>query len=217
MSIYEYVDPTARQMEELFMSLAPVVAEQACVPFEDAVYHMRRAWSDRLKAIKATHIVDFREDGRAAAWRVRLMIWKTDDLEQPSNLEADSDPGAAFNGASVAAGSTVIYGLPAVCDWARELITSCHAARDPGGSIEGVSAPVLANKLRSLRVALSNSGGRSAWRLRYAVTTPRLERPEQATPSLQYLNGSRPSLQHFCAYVYVQREEAARRNRAVST
>lgn len=216
MSVYEYVDPTVQQMDSLFWSLLPVVAEQAGITPDDALYHMRRAWGDRLKAYKSHLAVDFRDDGRAAAWRVRMMIWKTDELDQPGERVADSDPAAAFNEQHIAPGSTIIMGLPAVADWARDLALSCHAARDPGATIDGLEPAELTRKLKSLRVALSNSGGRSAWRLRYAVTTPRLERPEQATPSLQYLSGARPSLQHFCAYVYVQREEAARRNR-VST
>lgn len=213
MSIYAHVDPTTRQMEELFWSLVPVVAEQTGVADTDAFAHMRRAWIEGLRELRISNAIDYRADGRAAAWRVRLIIWRTDQNEQAQDRIADSDPRGVFETYEIDPGSTIIYGLPAVADWALDLITACHAARDAAGTIEGLSASALASRIKSLRVALSKSGGKSVWRLRYSVSTPAAEPPERlpgAPPSLSYRAGAPSPLQHFCAYVYVQREESTR-------
>lgn len=206
MSIYQFTDPTAEEMTRLFWSLVPVVAEQAAVTPEDAVTHMRRAWADALKAIRTHQGIDYRDDGRAALWRVRLMLWRSGPQGQ-QDLFGDSDSGARYDQYDVAPGLTTLRGLSAVADWARELCAQAH----PHATIEGLSAEALALKIKSLRVALSNAGGRATWRLRYTATpiadttaappTNALKRPASGAP------------QHFMAVVYVQREESPHNSR----
>lgn len=215
MSVYQYIDPTADEAEGLFWSLVPVVAEQAGITHADAFYHIQRTWVDRLKGMKPHHAIDHAPDGRSAIWRVRLMIWRTGP-EGQEELHADSDPELAFSPDNVAAGSTLINGLPTVATWVRELAIQAH----PHGILEGLEAQVLAHKIKSLRVALSNQGGDCVWRLRYTVTpeaAPEAPRPAGAglvrrEPGVSLLKttaqASRP--QHFRANVYVQREESPR-------
>lgn len=208
MAIYEYVDPTAVELKNLFWSLVPVVAEQAGVTEEDAVFHMRRLWVDEIKAIKITHGVDYREDGRAAAWRVRLMLWRIGPQGQ-RDLHADSDLGSRFDRNGPAPGQTVIYGLPAVAEWVNELCTAAHSA---DSVIEGISVETLLRKIRSLRVALSNAGGEAMWRVRYDVITAPLseQAPAHANPLRAISEAREPGSQHFEAHVYVMREESPR-------
>lgn len=217
MSIYQFTDPTADEVESLFWSLVPVVAEQARVTEADAFHHMQRVWLDRIKGIKPHHAIDHAPDGRSAIWRVRLMIWRTGP-EGQEELHADSDPEATFNTSAVAPGSTLLNGLPTVVSWVRELATQAH----PHGILEGLEEQVLLHKVRSLRVSLSNQGGECVWRLRYTVRPEVVEAPP-ATPAqpgalVPRVGGenrlrvaaqaSRP--QHFRANVYVQREESPR-------
>lgn len=208
MSIYEYVDPTADEATALFWSLVPVVAEQAGVTAEDAVFHMRRAWADRLKAIRTHQGIDFRDDGRAAAWRVRLTIWRIRGTDDQQECVADTDPQLPFE----RDGATIIYGLGAVSAWVRELCAQAH----PTSTLEGLSEATLANKLKSLRVALSTQHGSCIWRLRYSAA------PIAATPSIPAEAGAGPvnrlkelpahahRLDHLMAHVRVTREESPR-------
>lgn len=214
MTIYEVTDPTATEMERLFWSLVPVVAEQAKVTEADAIYHMRRAWGDRVKAIRTHQAVDFRDDGRSAAWRVRLIVLRVGP-EGQEEIWADSDAGARFDDRQIAPGSTVVYGLPAVADWVRELVMQCHA----GETLDGIGADALTNKIKSLRVALSNAGGETVWRIRYTVTPPVVAAPvvpdglaprPEGVSLLRSARQSAAKLQHFRANVYVQREESPR-------
>lgn len=204
MSIYEVVDPTTAELERLFWSLVPVVAEQAQVTQADAVFHLRRAWSDRLKGFRTYESVDFRDDGRAAAWRVRLTIWTGPDN---GSLVADTDDGRP----SEADGTTILYGLSAVADWVRELTAQAH----PGCVLDGLSEATLATKIKSLRVALSNQGGASIWRLRYAATPAVVEAAPavQTGPGVNLLKAARqltPRVETFLAHVRVSREESPR-------
>lgn len=206
MAVYEYVEPTLTELDKLLWGLVPVVAEQAGITPSDALTHMRRVWVEHLKAAKASDGTDYTHDGRVASWRVRMVVWRTDQHEQPAERVADTDPRAEFSVHNIAPGSTVLFGLPAVAEWVLELIPQLHPAH---AELQGLDAPVLAAKLKSLRVTLSKAGGRTVWRLRYSVATPRPERPD-GPPTLRHLAGSGPALQHFCAYVYVQREERPR-------
>jgi hypothetical protein len=206
MAVYEYVEPTTAELDRLLWGLVPVVAEQAGITHADALTHLRRVWVDHLKSAKASDGADYAYDGRVASWRVRLIIWRTDQHDQPAERLADTDPRAEFSPSSIAPGETVLFGLPAVAAWSLDMITQAHPAP---ATLEGVDAVTLAAKLKSLRVTLSKSGGKTVWRLRYSVATPRTERPD-GPPTLRHLAGSAPALQHFCAYVYVQREERPR-------
>jgi hypothetical protein len=199
MSVYEYIDPTSDEMARLFWSLAPVVAGQAKITEPDVFRLMQRAWLDKLKALKPHHAIDYGGDGRTALWRVRLMIWRIGP-EGQEDLFADSDDGARFAQHGTAPGSTVLSGLPTVAGWVRELCTGAH----PGATLDGLDEHVLANKIKSLRVALSNSGGNSIWRVRYTVTPPAAE------PSSNPLKSLSTPPQRFLASVHVQREESAR-------
>lgn len=205
MSIYEYVDPTGDEMERLFWSLVPLIAEQADVTEADAFMHIKRNWTDRIKALKGYSGIDYKDDGRAAAWRVRLMIWRVGH-EGQEDLFADSDAGARFDQHDVAPGQTIIYGLPNVAAWVRELADMAH----PGAVLDGMSEHTLANKIKSLRVALSNSGGRSTWRIRYSVTAPAAAEIETLTNVLKAGRERGPASSRFMANVYVQREESPR-------
>lgn len=205
MSIYSFVDPTGDEMERLFWSLVPLIAEQASVTEADAFLHIKRNWADRLKGLKGYAGIDYKDDGRAAAWRVRLMIWRLGDQGQ-EDLFADSDAGARFTQHDVDPGQTIIYGLPGVADWVRELTDSAH----PGAVLDGLDQGTLTHKVKSLRVALSNSGGRSTWRIRYTATT---QPPADAAPGSNILKAARgrgPASQRYMASVYVQREESPR-------
>lgn len=206
MTIYQYTDPAAEEMLALFWSLVPVIAEQAGVTEADAVFHIRRAWADKLKALKFTEGIDYKDDGRSAAWRVRLMIWRLGERGQ-EELYADSDAGAQFDQYNAAPGSTVIYGLPAVAEWVRELCTQAHA---PGSLLDGLDQGTLGTKIKSLRVALSNAGGRSTWRLRYTVAPPRTDAAPVSANALRDVARHAPTSQRFMATVDVQREESPR-------
>lgn len=204
MSIYEIVDSTTAELEKLFWSLVPVVAEQAQVTQADAVYHLRRLWADTLKGFRTYESVDFRDDGRAAAWRVRLTIWSGPDY---ANLHADTDDGRPLDND----GTTILYGLSAVADWVRDLCAQAH----PGCTLDGLSEATLSTKIKSLRVALSNQGGASIWRLRYTVTAAAApEAPAiKSGPGVNLLKAIRqstPRTEYFLAHVRVTREEAPR-------
>jgi|SRR5579859_2233553 len=204
MSIYEIVDPTTVELEKLFWSLVPVVAEQAEVTQADAIFHLRRAWGDKLKSFRTYEAVDFRDDGRAAAWRVRLTIWAGQDH---ASLYADTDDARPLD----QDGSTILYGLSAVASWVRELCISAH----PNATLDGLSEATLATKIKSLRVALSNQGGACIWRLRYTATpaAPEAPQPGQAGPGVNLLKTARastPRVEHMLAHVRVTREESPR-------
>lgn len=203
MSIYEYVDPTTAELDKLFWSLVPLIAEQAGVSEADALYHLRRTWADRIKTYKGYEAIDFRDDGRAAVWRVRLTIWGGEGYQSQF---ADTDDGRPLDHD----GATLLHGLPAVAEWVRELCAQAH----PACSLDGLSEATLAGKIKSLRVSLSNQGGSCIWRIRYTVTPP--EAPANAAaaaPGVNLLKLARPKaaqLQHFLAHVRVTREESPR-------
>lgn len=200
MSVYQYVDPTAAQAEELFWSLVPVVAEQAGITEGDAFRLMQRAWSDAVKGLKPHHAVDHMGDGRSAAWRVRLTIWTG---ETYANQFADTDDGRPLD----QDGATILMGLPAVSAWVRELCAQAH----PGCTLEGLSEHALAGKLKSLRVSLSNQGGSCIWRLRYVATPPERAEPEADASAGPMRLRARPQRQLHCmAHVRVTREESPR-------
>lgn len=206
LTIYAVTDAATTELDRLFWSLIPAIVQEANVTEADAVFHLRRAWVDHLKALKFSQGIDYRDDGRAAAWRVRLMLWRQGPQGQ-EDLVADSDPGARFDQYDVDPGQTILYGLPAVAAWVLELCTSAHP---PGSSFDGLDAGTLAHKTKSLRVALSNSGGRSVWRIRYGVTPP-AQQGEGAQSTLKAMlaqQGAAP--QRFMAQVLVQREESPR-------
>lgn len=201
MSIYQYVDPTADQAEELFWSLVSVVAEQAGVTDADAFHHTRRVWVDRLKALKPHHAIDHPGDGRSAIWRVRLTVWGGPDKDTQMG---DSDSGRPFE----QDGATLLSGLGAVAAWVRELVPQLH----PGYTLDGLEEAVLANKLKSLRVALSNASGSAIWRLRYIASPPAA--PLEHTPgSLRGIAAHRGGPQAFLAHVRITREESPRHTR----
>lgn len=207
MTIYQYTDSAAEEVMRTFWSLVPVIAEQAAISQADVVLHLRRACADRIKAVKLTEGVDYSDDGRAVPWRVRLMLWRIGPQGQ-EDLIADSDPDAQFTQYDVAPGSTLIQGLPAVAVWVNELCVSAHP---PGSVIEGLSVGILQHKIKSLRVSLSNSGGRSMWRIRYSVTPPaQLANAPASSNPLRDIARSGPALQHYRADVQVMREESPR-------
>lgn len=201
MSIFEYVDPAIDEVMRTFWSLAPVVAEQAAVTEADAITAMRRELSERARGLKLTHGVDYADDGRAALWRVRLTVWN--GLAH-DNLLADSDPERPLN----SDGASLIAGLPAVASWARDLVAELH----PGRELDGMAEHVLANKIKSLRVALSTQHGSCVWRLRYTVQPERGGDGAPVTRSPGSLRGvSRLSsgAEHLMAHVRISREESA--------
>lgn len=203
MSIYEYADPAVDEVMRTFWSLVPVVAEQGKVTEADAVAAMRRELVDRAKALKLTHGVDYADDGRAALWRVRLTVWNGLAYD---NCIADTDPERP----PTDEGATLIAGLPAVAAWARELIEQLH----PGRELDGIAEHVLANKIKSLRVALSTQNGSCVWRLRYTVQPEKREAgaPLQRTPgSLRGVSRLANTPEHLMAIVRVSREEGSRR------
>lgn len=201
MSVYAYVDPTAEQATELFWSLVPVVSEQAGITEPDAFRLMRRAWLDVIQDIKPHHAIDHMGDGRSAIWRVRLTIWGGEEYQ---SLLADTDDGRDLG----AEGVTLLNGLPAVSAWVRELTAQAH----PGCTLDGLSEITLAGKIKSLRVALSNQGGTSIWRLRYAAT-PAVVDPAPVEAGTNLLKSARAAArgpQFFMAHVRVSREESPR-------
>lgn len=202
MSVYQFVDPTADQAEDLFWSLVSVVAEQAGVTEGDAFMLMRRAWSDRIKALKPHHAVDHQGDGRSALWRVRMTIWTGPGMD---SLVADTDHPKPLD----QDGATVLCGLAQVGAWVRELAELAH----PGRALEGLSAATLESKIKSLRVSLSNQGGACVWRLRYTVSPPAEPQPLQlVTGSLRGVaERSAGYFPHHMAHVRIAREEAAPR------
>lgn len=209
MSIYPIVDAASDELLQAFHSLVPVVAEQAGVTEPDALYHLRRTLLDRLKALKLSDRIDARDDGRAATWRVRLQIWFANGGEDQASCVADTDPDKPFELHNIAPGATLIAGLPNVARWTLDMIEQYHAAADPGCMLDGIGEGVLANKLKSVRVSLSNGGGTCVWRLRYAVRAPAEEsKPVQAVRgSLRGVRSRIAGLRNFRADVRIVREE----------
>jgi hypothetical protein len=201
MAIYDYVDALAEAVEREIWATVPTIAEQAGVTVPDALNAAKRVLLDRIKAIKPTHGVDYRDDGRAALWRVRMQIWEGE------SLFADTDEGPPSPEALSAQGKTLIYGLPEVARWALELIRSAH----PEQPLDGVDEATLLGKLRTVRVALSNQGGACAWRIRYAAwPAPVLqETAERPSNLLKMRHAQSPSPRHFMAMVRLSREERA--------
>lgn len=204
MSIYEHVDPTTTELESAFWSAVHAVAESAGVTVPDAHYHVQRAWTDRLKKLKPHEAVDYRDDGRAAAWRVRLMLWRIGPQGQ-EDLVADSDPGAAYSQHHTDPGQTILYGLPAVAAWVLDLCTMYHG----GATLDGIDLASLLHKTKSLRVALSNSGGHSSWRIRYTATSKPRQTDNTSHNALRDLARSETS-QRYMVTVSVLREESPR-------
>lgn len=209
MAIYEYVDPTVVELKRLLWSTVTLVAEQAAVTEADALYQVRRKWMDELKAIKVSEAIDYRDDGRAATWRVRLMVWRKGPQGQ-ADLHADSDAGARFDQYNVDPGATLIHGLPAVADWVLDLCGQAH----PGATLEGLDKAILTSKTKSLRVALSNSRGHSVWRINYIARTAARVEPGVSSNILRAHVDSLPTSQGYLATVYVEREESPRHFKA---
>lgn len=167
--IYAIVDGAAVDVMAAFWSAVAIVRDQASVMEADALQHMKRTIIAHVKAAKPSGLVDFKPDGRAATWRVRLTIWRG---ATASNLElvADTDAPAPYE----RPGAELIQGLPAVAQWAWELIGQAH----PGATIKDLSLATMTARLRTLRVALSNQGGEVVWRHRYIVEPRAVETPE---------------------------------------
>lgn len=202
MTIYETVDGATAEVMRAFWSAVTIVAEQAQVTEADAMMHMRRSVTDRVKAAKPTELVDYTPDGRSALWRVRLTIW-TGNTADDQSLFADTDAPHPYE----RPGSTLIQGLPGVAEWAWDLIQQAH----PGAAFQDISGPIIKHKLRTLRVALSNQGGEVVWRLRY-VAEPAAGEPGQMQPGS--LRGVRTSTapRPFLAIVRVSQEAPAVRH-----
>jgi len=82
-------------------------------------------------------------DRRTRQWRVRLRLYDTDSLVADSDEAADDAPG-----------ETVLTGLPAAIEWARDLVKSFQPMADAAGlSVE------LARRVPSLRVLLARQSG----------------------------------------------------------
>lgn len=202
MSLHDNIDGTLPELERAFWASTRIVAEQSAITVEDASRHMLRRWTAHLKDFRIHHAIDYADDGRAASWRVRLMLWRQGPQGQ-SDLAGDSDPGARFDQYAVEPGATVLFGLPAVATWALDLCTAAH----PGATLDGLDAAIMARKLKSLRVALSNAGGESTWRLRYGVS--RAAVPDGANP----LRERGASTQQFMAAIHVKRETSPHNSR----
>lgn len=205
MSVYDYIDRTCGEMTALFWSLVPVVAGQAGITEADAQRLMQRGWLDTVKDIRPYHAIDYAGDGRSALWRVRLMIWRIGQGDQ-ADLHADSDLGAPYNQHETAPGATLLAGLPTVGEWVREMCAQAH----PGAELEGLEEATVANKVKSLRVALSNSGGLSVWRLRYTAKMPAQVAPAPSGNALRDAVALKPMSQRYLAAATVQREESPR-------
>lgn len=201
MAIYEYVDALAEAVEREIWATIPIIAEQAGVTMPDALNAAKRVLLDRIKALKPAHGVDYRDDGRAALWRVRMQIWEGE------SLFADTDEGPPSPEALNAQGKTLIYGLPEVARWALELIRTAH----PDQALDGVDEATLLGKLRTVRVALSTQNGACAWRIRYAAwpEAAAQDSAERPTNLLKARAAQSPSPRHFMAMVRLSREERA--------
>lgn len=201
MAIYDYVDALAEAVEREIWATVPTIAEQAGVTVPDALNAAKRVLLDRIKALKPAHGVDYRDDGRAALWRVRMQIWEGE------SLFADTDDGPPSPEALNAQGKTLIYGLPEVARWALELIRTAH----PDQALDGVDEATLLGKLRTVRVALSTQHGACAWRIRYAAW-PAAAAPDSAPRPGNLLKAraaQSPNPRHFMAMVRLSREERA--------
>lgn len=210
MSIYPIVDAASDELLQAFHSLVPVVAEQAGVSEPDALYHLRRTLMDRLKGLKLSDRIDYKDDGRTATWRVRLQIWHATGGEEQASCVADTDPDKSFELHNIAPGATLVSGIPGVARWALEMIEQYHASSDPGCILDGMSEGVLASKIRSVRVSLSHGAGSCVWRLRYSVRAPAHDdsTPSQPVPgSLRGVRSRLVGLRHFRADVRIVRED----------
>lgn len=211
-SLFAAVDTATEELIDAFWTLVHGVASDTKTPPADVLHYFKRTAIAQLRELKASHGIDRVDDGRAAFWRIRTRICDIHD-----DCIADSDPERRFTPGEIAPGASVIAGLPSVAREVLAMIELCHAELDPGCAIEGVSEPILLSKLRSLRVALSNQGHNCVWRLRYIVRPPsETGGPVQQHPGHGGLSGATPHAfragarrepRHFCAYVYVQREQ----------
>ena len=111
------------------------VAEALNVSFNTALSHLMA--SSKKKPV----------DNRTARWAVRLRI-----MTAGYDVLADTDPDLAHS----EPGETLLNGLPAIVEWAVEIITAFHPE---------LSAPVLlsemSRRLPSIRVKLSRNRGAS--------------------------------------------------------
>lgn len=160
MPIYEHVDAATSEVMSSFWSAVTIVTEQAQITEVDALMHMKRSIIDRVRSAKPTELVDYTPDGRAALWRVRLMVWKGHS-ESDHELFADTDAPAHLD----SPGSTLIQGLPGVAEWVWSMLQVAH----PDAVFQDLNLVTLKHKLRTLRVALSNQQGPCAWRHRYLI------------------------------------------------
>lgn len=195
MSIYEHVDGATEEVMRAFWTATAVLTEQAQVTEADALMHLKRSVTDRIKAAKPAHAIDYQPDGRSALWRVRMTIWSGVQLD---TLYADTDDGRPLEHA----GATLIQGLPAVATWAWELIQQAHAPR----AIADLDQASVLHKLRSLRVALSNQDGACVWRLRYVVLPDEGAAGGAVPGSLRGVGQRSRGPEYHLAHVRVSRE-----------
>lgn len=132
-------------------------------------------------------------DARTSAWRVRIMLHRSDDAY--AEIHADTDPNKPMD----EPGTTIIHGLPAVAEFVAEMAELAH----PGRIVRGLDSATLAHSLLGFRPSLSRQGGDAIWRPRYTVQNAEASEPS-ATPSLRNLP-SNMAAQPWVALVRVQK------------
>ena len=198
--VYAITDAAAVDVMAAFWNAVAIVRDQAGVLEADALQHMRRTITEHVKRAKPSQLVDYRADGRAALWRVRLTIWRG-ATEAQRELFADTDAPKRYEDP----GSELIQGLPAVAQWAWDLITQAHA----GSTIADLSLATMRARLGTLRVALSNQGGEVVWRHRYIVA-PAAAETSDAPRQLRDIRAARRP-EPFLAIVRISQEAPAER------
>lgn len=209
--LLQLIDSGTDELESSFWALLTTIADEAQTPPLDVLHYFKRTAIERLRSLKAAHGVDRVDDGRAALWRIRILLWHTTAGADRASLVADSDPEQTYDANNVAPGSSVIAGLPAVAREVKALVEAYHAGADPGWIPEGISEPTLQSKLRGLRVSLSNSGGQCVWRVRYTLTPP-AGSVEHTPGSLRGVRSGATQTRHYMAEVRVAREAPAPRH-----
>lgn len=208
MSIYEIVDGATAELMASFWEHVRVVTAQGAITEADALRHMKRSATDRIKAAKPNELVDYVPDGRAATWRVRLTIWRGSS-DANRELFADTDSPKPYE----APGSELVQGLPAVANWTWALIQQAH----PGATLQDIDAATVHRRLPTLRVALSNQRGEVVWRHRYIVAadeTPTAPRDPDALKSLRDVASRTRGAAPFMAIVRISQESGTGRRKS---
>jgi hypothetical protein len=139
----------AAQIHESLYKASARFAEEFHLP-ADGVY---AEIVDRLVA-NLPQSVKNAGDGRATAYRVRLLLFKDNELM------ADSDSELPLG----APGQDVMYGLQAVGVWARVIAEQFHEHK-----AKGLDDEAIAKSIKSLRPSLSRNNGVHNWRMKYDV------------------------------------------------